>query len=137
MFTKVLFAVDQSEYSKNALPLVTELARQVQTEVVVLHVHEHVMGRGGGYDVETNTEASVLTDHFVRELKDQGLSARGELRSAYFGHTAKRIVEVAKTEGADLIVLGSRGLSDVAGLMLGSVAHKVLQLSEVPVLVAR
>ena len=137
MFTKILFGVDPSEHSRKALPLVTELARQFQAEVVVLHVHEHVMGRGGGYDVETDTEASVLTDHVVKELKDQGLSARGELRSAYFGHTAKRIVEVAKTEGADLIVLGSRGLSDIAGLVLGSVAHKVLQLSEVPVLIAR
>jgi Universal stress protein family len=36
-----------------------------------------------------------------------------------------------------LIVMGSRGLSDIAGLFVGSVTHKVLQLAHVPVLVVR
>lgn len=95
------------------------------------------MGRGGGYEVETLAEADALTDRVVRELKDVGLSARGHVRSCFYGHTAREIVGQAKDEGADLIVMGSRGLSDIAGLFLGSVAHKVLQLADVPVLVTR
>jgi hypothetical protein len=46
-------------------------------------------------------------------------------------------VDTAKGEGADLIVKGSRGLSDLAGLMLGSVTHKVAQLSHIPLLIVR
>jgi nucleotide-binding universal stress UspA family protein len=47
------------------------------------------------------------------------------------------IVQTAKTEGADLIVLGSHGRSGIARLMLGSVANKVVAESAVPVLVVR
>lgn len=46
------------------------------------------------------------------------------------GDPAEQILEVAKEEKADLIVIGSRGLSPLAGLLLGSVSHKICQLSE-------
>ena len=45
------------------------------------------------------------------------------------GNVAKEIVDVAMDTEADMIFLGSRGLSDVQGLLLGSVAHKVLHLA--------
>jgi len=53
------------------------------------------------------------------------------------GHAAKEIVDTARTEGSDLIVMGSRGLSDIAGLFVGSVTHQVLRLAHIPVLVVR
>jgi nucleotide-binding universal stress UspA family protein len=54
-----------------------------------------------------------------------------------YGRAARVILELASAEGADVIVLGSRGLSDLAGLVLGSVTHKVLHLAHCPVLVVR
>ena len=45
------------------------------------------------------------------------------------GDPAERILACAERENADLIVLGSRGLSDLKGLLLGSVSHKVSHLS--------
>ena len=53
------------------------------------------------------------------------------------GHVAKAIIETCTANEIDLIVMGSRGLSDVQGLLLGSVTHKVIQLAHVAVLVAR
>ncbi len=46
------------------------------------------------------------------------------------GDPADRILAVASEEGCDLIVMGSRGLSDLKGLLIGSVSHKVSQLCE-------
>jgi nucleotide-binding universal stress UspA family protein len=43
---------------------------------------------------------------------------------------AKAILDCAKTEGADLIVIGSRGLGDLKGLLVGSVSHKVCRLAD-------
>jgi nucleotide-binding universal stress UspA family protein len=54
-----------------------------------------------------------------------------------FGDAAPSIIAVAKDIDADLIVLGSRGLSDLKGLLLGSVSHKVANLAEVPVITVK
>ncbi len=54
-----------------------------------------------------------------------------------FGDAAPVILATAKECGADLIVLGSRGLSDLRGLMMGSVSHKVANLAEVTVLTVK
>jgi nucleotide-binding universal stress UspA family protein len=53
------------------------------------------------------------------------------------GSTAPAILDAEKALGADLIVMGTRGLSDFAGLLLGSVAHKVIHHVQCPVLVVR
>ena len=54
-----------------------------------------------------------------------------------FGHAAREIIEDAKEHGAGVIVMGSQGRSDLAGLVLGSTAHKVIHLAHLPVLVIR
>jgi nucleotide-binding universal stress UspA family protein len=53
------------------------------------------------------------------------------------GDPADRILEVAERQKADLIVMGRRGLGDLKGLLLGSVTHKVSQLSQCPCLTVR
>jgi nucleotide-binding universal stress UspA family protein len=73
----------------------------------------------------------------VKTLRDSGVTARGEVQGAVAGHAPKHIVETAKSQGSDLIIMGSRGLSNLAGLLLGSVTHKVIQLAQKPVLVVR
>jgi nucleotide-binding universal stress UspA family protein len=65
------------------------------------------------------------------------VSARPEARAAIAGRAAQEIIDVATSEDAGLIVMGSRGMSDWEGLLVGSVAHKVLHLSSVPVLIVR
>ena len=78
-----------------------------------------------------------MVDRAVRILKDQGVSARGEIRPGIYGRAPQVILREAEDMDADVVVLGSRGLSDLAGLVLGSVAHKVLHLARCPVMVTR
>jgi nucleotide-binding universal stress UspA family protein len=49
-----------------------------------------------------------------------------------YGNAAEQIVAEAEKEKADLIVIGTRGLSDLSGLVMGSVSHKVIQLAKCP-----
>jgi nucleotide-binding universal stress UspA family protein len=48
------------------------------------------------------------------------------------GNAAEKIVAEAEEAGADLIVIGTRGLSDLGGLVMGSVSHKVIHLADCP-----
>jgi universal stress protein A len=73
----------------------------------------------------------------VEVLTEAGIKAHGEIRNTIFGLAAREIVNDAIEVDADVIVMGSHGRSDIAGLLLGSTAHKVIHLSDRPVLVVR
>lgn len=137
MFEKILLAVDGSEPANRAARAVADLATRLHSEVLVLHAREREITWTGGFDLETPVEAVDLVDRIVRDLKDAGVSARGEVRDGLYGQAAREVIETAKATGADLIVMGSRGLSDLKGLLVGSVAHKVIHLAGCPVLVVR
>jgi nucleotide-binding universal stress UspA family protein len=137
MFKRILVAIDASEYTRQVLPTAIEVAGKFQSDVFVLHVSEHDRGRAAVFPVETPAEGTTLVAEAVQACRDAGISARGEVNDVAAGHVAKNIVESATTLGADLIVMGSRGLSDVQGLLLGSVTHKVIQLATIAVLIAR
>lgn len=137
MFKHIVVAIDSSEYSTRAIPTAIEVARSFQADVFVLHVREHALGRAAVYPEETSDEATQLVVAAVKKIKDAGIAVQGEVHGGYVGHTAQGIVETAKAHDADLIVMGSRGLSDIAGAFLGSVTHKVLQIAETAVLIDR
>jgi len=137
MFEKILLAVDGSEHSAKAVGVAGELARRYEGEVIVLHVREHEITWGADIDIETATEARALVDGVVRQLKDATVNVRGEVVRVPLGQTPRAILDMTQEEGAGLIVMGTRGLSDWGRLLMGSVAHKVVHLAEVPVLVVR
>lgn len=137
MFKRILVAVDGSPYSGFAVPDPIAIAKCFGSEIFVLHVHERESGRAGAFPLETREEADTLVATAIKTVQAAGITARGEVQHAIAGHAAKHIVDTAREWDCDLIVMGSRGLSDIAGLMLGSVTHKVLQLAELPVFVAR
>ena len=137
MFKHILVAVDGSTYSQQALPTAIEVSRKFGSDVFVLHVSEHDRGRAVAFPLETPAEATQLVADAVKAIRDAGITASGELRNMAAGHVAKAIVETATAKNIDLIVMGSRGLSDVQGLLLGSVTHKVIQMAHIPVLVDR
>ena len=138
MFKKIFLAVDGSESSGRATKLAADLAKTSDGEVVVFHAREREFaGRAGVVDIETPTETRELVDETIRTLKDADVSARGDVQTALIGTVAKAIIDVAAAEGADVIVMGTRGLSDWSGLFLGSVTHRVIHAAEVPVLVTR
>jgi nucleotide-binding universal stress UspA family protein len=82
----------------------------------------------------------VLRD-YAREVaegaKDDALKLGAEKVRAFVknGQPARTIVQFAEERKADLIVVGSRGLGDIEGYLLGSVSHKVTSLADCPVMV--
>jgi nucleotide-binding universal stress UspA family protein len=137
MFKHILVAIDGSEHSREALPAAIEIARRFDSEVFVLHVAEHDRGRAAVYSLESPAEATRLVADAVKLLKEAGVGAHGKLFDRAAGHVADAIAETAEDNAVDLIVMGTRGLSDAQGFMVGSVTHKVMQISQIPLLVVR
>jgi nucleotide-binding universal stress UspA family protein len=137
MFERILLAIDGSAASARAIPVTTEIAGRFQARVTVLHVMEHEPLSLTDVELETQEEANRLVDDAVRGMKEAGVSADAELRRAAISLTPLEILRTASDDGADLIVVGCRGLTDWQGLLLGSVAHKVIHHASCPVLVVR
>ena len=139
MYDKILVAVDHSEMSDRAVRAARDLAVLSGGEVWVLHLREREMGAKTGVlrIDETTQEASDQVAASVNVLTEAGVKAHGEVRNTIFGYAAREIVNDASEVDAGVIVMGSRGRGDIAGLLLGSTAHKVIHLSDRPVLVVR
>lgn len=137
MFARILLSVDGSETSQRAVPLVGELARRFDAEVIVFHVAEWEPGPLGPRAKEPVDTAAELAEQIAGDLSDGGVRAVPETHSASHGKVAGEIVDTADRREVDLIVMGSRGLSELGALLLGSVAYRVLQTSRRPVLIVR
>lgn len=139
MYEKILVAVDHSEVTARVLTAALELASLSQGEVWVLHLREREsVGRTGLLtSTESRDEASEPVTAAVETLTKAGIKTHGTVRDTLFGHAAREIVSDAQEHGADVIVMGSRGRGDLAGLVLGSTAHKAIHLADRPVLVVR
>ena len=133
MFEKILLAVDGSDHSRKAAAAAGDLAKKSSGEVHVLYVHEE----GLFSPVESIPEAHSIVDGVAEGLVADGVKASGEAVATRTGSVAPTILEAARSFSADLIVMGTRGLSDFTGLLLGSVAHKVIHHADCPVLVVR
>ena len=145
VFERILLSVDGSPDSDRAVRATRDLARVHGSSVLVVHGRDlALLGppaptapvRPPQTEMESLEEAQGLVDSAVEELRTGEVEARGEVLPGR-GRIGQQIVEAAQENGVDLIVLGSRGMSRVHELMIGSVADRVIRLSECPVLLVR
>lgn len=110
------------------------IAREHDSAVVVVHalrddsVHRH------DYDFARDA-ATALLDDASQQLAEPGRTVESQLLCGG-GPVAARLAAAAQRWDADLVVLGSRRLTDLGGLLLGSVAHELVRRTPRPVLLA-
>jgi nucleotide-binding universal stress UspA family protein len=144
LFSKILVGLDGSDFSLKALEFAIDLAKKYQSQLVLVHVVMRQI-----YAINP-PEAGVLAGTaIVRELEEDGkaILAKGEetvkVRGIPVetrlkqGVPAEELLRAAVDEKVDLIVLGSRGLSQVRAFFLGSVSDKVSHHAKCPTLIVR
>ena len=137
MFERIVLAVDSSDQARGAVAAAVDLATKSRGEVLIVHVHDTGFVSRETVDAATRDEARLLAEAALDVLARKVARASSGLRVAQSAGVARQILHAAKDFGADTIVLGSRGPGGFAGLPLGSVAHRVIQLADCPVVVAR
>ena len=138
MFNKIIWATDGSPNADHALELAKSLAAQNGGSIVALYSVEVLAGPGGRgafpEDLESDEHQAKIR-HQVDELTQAGTKAEARVVQGGVKNAAHAIADVAEQEGADLIVVGTRGQTALGGLMLGSVTQRLLHLAPCPVLV--
>lgn len=137
-FDTILLAVDQSEPSDRAVDVARDLAAMSGGTVHLLHVREIevIVGKAGGmFELETDEDVESLLEKEISVLREGNVKLTVDVRRAHESEAARTIVEVADEVGAGVVVMGSRGQSPLAALVLGSTAYKVLHAARRPVLI--
>jgi len=137
MFERILVAADGSVEGSKTVPAAIDLARKYGATVTVLHVREFEKYEGSEVDLGPPQEAQPLVAEVVARFAEAGVEAHGEIRKVTPGQTPDEIVRVAKQVDANLIVMGTRGMSELKSLVLGGVANKVVSHAHCPVLLVR
>jgi nucleotide-binding universal stress UspA family protein len=136
-FAKILVAYDGSEHSQRALQKAIEVAQCSQAKLQILYAYDKVPQYLGEPNLQHVIDHSVDRAHLALEQAVQQLRASSVdfTTNILEGPAAEAILRAAQLEDCDLIVMGSRGLGMVQGLLLGSVSYRVLHRATVPVLI--
>jgi nucleotide-binding universal stress UspA family protein len=136
MFKRILFAHNATPASERALLYLEHLAQLEQAEIIVLHVYEpperYIATQG--YEAllqQLIKVAQEVVNDTVEHLQKAGISALGIVET---GVPARVILETAQSENVTLIIMGTRGPSNVTDLLLGDVSMEVLRHARCPII---
>ncbi len=139
MFKKILVLVDGSEFSTNATRAAASIADKFSGKLTLLHVVSKSFLKTTMPDLEQEIAelraegSQILIDAMAAIGKNED-----ELDTILsWGNPMDIILEEIEDEGYDLIVMGSRGLGAIKGLLMGSVSERISRSVKAPVLIIK
>ena len=135
MFTTILVASDGSDTADQLVAVARSLATRDRSKIVVAHVNELMVGRGGAQAVHPNEDLLKRKVRLqVADLKAAGLDAEIHMQST-IGTAAKSIAAMARECHADVIVAGASRHGPIADFVFGTAGQRMIRLAPCPVLV--
>ena len=136
MFKKILLGLDGSPESARALDLATKIAADDAAHIEIVHVREYMLaGRAGMQTTRANEEdLEAIVRKQADELAAGGTDVTLTVVTSTTGGPAHVLADQAEQSGADVIIVGTRGHTGLAGLLLGSVTQRLLHISPCPVM---
>jgi len=139
---KILFPTDFSEFNTAALNYASRLAAESGALLYIVHVNEQ-SALNASMGEASYLYASQWEGDVRKTIQDQLSRVRPTATNVTFEHVCldgapvEELLEFAKREGVDLIVMGSHGRTGLSRLLMGSIAEGVVRRSECPVLVVK
>jgi nucleotide-binding universal stress UspA family protein len=145
-FSRILVGIDGSESSLNASEYAIEMAKKDGAQVIALSIKSLPLS---SYGLAAPQDEAKLSNedkemHGIKELLDKvdqnakrnNIQVKKEIINSQMSIEAA-IVEYAESEDVDLIVIGTRGTSDIKNILLGNIASGVVKYAACPVMVVK
>jgi len=139
MFQKILLAVDGSSHSDLAVDYAGKLAATFNATLLIVHAYAQTSDLLGYDDIEKRVAARKTTGQGVIDKARERLAGSSVTitEDLLEGPETEAIIAAADTQQVDLVVMGTRGLGAIKGMLFGSVSHKVAQHVHCPVMLIR
>ncbi|WP_133121015.1 universal stress protein [Candidatus Nitrosotalea bavarica] len=135
---KILVPMDGSKSSFSALDEAIYMASQFDAQITVLYVLHVAYDNPDLVNTPETRKLLKKVTKFLEKAEKQVMKNKISFKKeTLFGQESKKIVDYSQKEKFDLIVMGSRGLSSIKRMILGSVASSVVTKSKIPVLVVK
>ncbi|MFZ4815744.1 MAG: universal stress protein [Phototrophicaceae bacterium] len=140
-YKKIVVPIDGSGLSQRAIPHATDIARTNASEIILLHVfrppaHEYTdIIALAGQDQQLDQMRDQVKQYLMslrNNLREEGINCRAQMIEG--AGVATLICDYINAEGADLVVMSTRGHTGLARFVFGSVANKVLHGVRIPVM---
>ena len=139
---RILVPVDFSDNARSVLDWAAHLAEEHSARILLLHAYHlpvEFQQLEGAYlppDFWSNvkSEAEQSLARYAEEMKEKGIEVETIVRE---GYPASVIVDEAEARNANLVVIGTHGLSGLKHMLLGSIAERVVQKAPCPVLTVK
>lgn len=141
MLRKILVPTDSSAHAQKAIDFACDLALKYRAKLYVMHVvsetdvpewvQEYIKAEGikePPQNVYLEKIGRRIIELAEKQIKGKGVENFESM--VELGNPSEKITEFAKGNDVDMIVMGSRGLGEVKGLLLGSVSHKVCNMAK-------
>ena len=135
LFSKILVAVDGSESSSKAAKRAIDLAEKHGADLIALYIVEPNINFNEAFYFAEESGQKIV-DEVKRKAFAKKLNVQTEVLMDV-GSVPKAIVEYAEKNNANLIVLGTRGISGIKRMLVGSTASEVVKYSHCPVMVVK
>lgn len=138
----IVVPVDGSEHANRAAQFAAKLAADANAALTLIHVWDPPTASLMGLEAKSREEFDAIRIADAQASFDAAQETIGFTEvpistHALIGHPAPEIIRFAEDCGADLVVMGSRGRSELRGLLLGSVSEQVLRRASCPVTIVR
>ena len=136
MYHKILVTLDATPADRAIIDHIKELAKEMHSRVVLLHVADGWAARRYGADAVSPevTDDKAYLEVVRAEFQTAGITADAELA---YGEPAEEIIKWVEEQGCDLVAMSTHGHRFLADLFLGTTVHRVRHTVEVPVLLLR
>ena len=136
---KIVVAIDGSEHSYLIVDKAMEHAKLFSVSIILVFCHRRfptIMGHPYRDEEISNiiSESEKVIKPFLQHIRNAGIAVEERIMEEPAGAA---ITDIARIEKCELIVMGSRGLTNLAGLIIGSVTNRVLHTAPCSVLVVR
>jgi nucleotide-binding universal stress UspA family protein len=154
-FSKIMVACDFSSYSKKTLEYAAKLAEKLQAELIIVNVinkkeidtilrvaegqfdrniEKYVEKTAQEYETRVKADRTRQMEKLIEEIGFAQLSIKKVFK---VGVPFQELISAVEDEGADMLVMGQKGRSDLADVLFGSTAEKVFRRCPIPLLSVR